>query len=130
MRMMSGKLTKIEEKGEEKTKMRLQSTPVTREVLAFGIGPFLHSGQEKEETKAISAPLNKNKQMPEMGNFVQAQCVEFLSEKKTGIIQVNSVLPAFTAGENTSHWRCVVREIKAQEGFAIIGLKLPTPGKP
>ena len=131
LRLMSGKLSKSEEKIDKK-RIRWETTPVTREVLVFGIQPFLHGTQKKEQeskTKPVIVPKNKDKQMPEMGNFVQSQCVEFLSARLDSIVQVESVLPPFTAKENMKHWHRVLREIKAQEGFAIIGMVLPHPGK-
>ena len=130
LRVISGKLTEKEESGNQH-RIPWQSTPVTREVLAFGIRPFLHTTCQKKEveTKVVNAPLNKAHRRPEMGNFVQPQCVEFLSARRDHIVQVESVLPAFSAKENTSPWEKVLREIKVQEGFAIIGLALPPPGK-
>ena len=129
LRIMSGNLTKRElSVTEGLKKMRWQSTPVTREVLAFGIRPFLHTPSDNE-AKSIVAPLNKPHHMPEMGNFVRQECVEFLSAKRDDILQVESVLPAFNANDNKMHLLKVLREIKCQEGFAIIGLVVPPPGK-
>ena len=129
LRVMTDKLTKKETRGERQP---WQTTSVTREVLAFGIQPFLHKHQREEGLKAkptIVAPLNKEKKRPEIGDFARMECVEFLSARKNSLIHVDEVMPAFTALENRSHWHKVIREIKVQEGFAIIGLAVPPPEK-
>ena len=134
---MSGSLTEkqlkeVDSPNKQTNKIRWQTTPVTREVLAFGIRPFLHTadqqGDQKVEAKSIVAPTHKQKSMPLMGNFVRQECVEYLSAKRDMFVEVESVLPAFSTTDNRSHWQRVIREIKANQGFAIVGLEVPEIG--
>merc|ERR1712029_1139225 len=59
-----------------------------------------------------------------MENFVSADCVNYLSKHQAGPIFISKVLPSFLPIDMTRP-RSMLREIKVNQGFAVVGLCVP-----